>query len=217
MGMRFTRLLRALGAERRDRGLRGGRGNAYSPAVEDTHMGKKTESGRPGPWNAEAALEPIQQALLAAMPDANFDIDPGPASAALSFVHPAHEATVLVVVDDADPHHKIPTLLLGVILGDWADVREQPGGAESFGLNALLMTCAVGLLPLNQDEVALALTKRLPLTAVQPGDVLGVIDDMIWEYAAMSGWLDGGKQKEPPPPSDLQPARPRLIGSLDEV
>ncbi len=173
------------------------------------------------PFDATVALESIQLALAASMADVVFDVEPDPAAAALSFVHPAHDATILVVVEAADPHHQVPTLLLAVVLGDWQDARGESGGAALFGLNSKLMTCAVGLMPLNEDELALALCKRVPLDSMPPEQVLPALEDMIWEYAAISGWLEGGSPERPTdpdaPPSDLQPPRPRLITSLDEA
>lgn len=173
------------------------------------------------PFDATLALEAIQTALTAAMADVAFDIEPDEAAAALSFVHPVHDATILVVAEAADPTHQIPTLLLAVILGDWHDARETAGGAALFAMNAKLMTCAVGLMPLNEDELALALCKRVPLDSLPPEQVLPTLEDMIWEYAAISGWLrgDAAQGETPPVPSDsdLQPPRPRLIASLDEV
>ncbi len=171
------------------------------------------------PFDATVALEAIQRALAAAMSDVTFDVEPDPAAAALSFVHPAHDATILVVVEAADPHHQVPTLLLAVVLGDWQDARGETGGAALFGLNAKLMTCAVGLMPLNEDELALALCKRVPLESLAAEQVLPALEDMIWEYAAISGWLENGGAERPeaPPPPDLAPPRPRLITSLDEA
>ncbi len=173
------------------------------------------------PFDATIALEAIHQTLTSAMADVTFDVEPDPAAAALSFVHPAHDATILVVVEAADPHHQVPTLLLAVVLGDWQDARGETGGAALFALNAKLMTCAVGLMPLNEDELALALCKRVPLDSLPPDQVLPALEDMIWEYAAISGWLEGGSPErpgEPPAPlTDLQPPRPRLITSLDEA
>ena len=169
-------------------------------------------------FDATIALEAIHQSLSSAMADVSFDVEPDPAAAALSFVHPAHDATILVVVEAADPHHQVPTLLLAVVLGDWQDARGETGGAALFALNAKLMTCAVGLMPLNEDELALALCKRVPLDSLAPDQVLPALEDMIWEYAAISGWLEGGSPERPgEPPTDLQPPRPRLITSLDEA
>lgn len=177
-------------------------------------------------FHAAKALEPIQLALQKAMPDAQFDVDPGEQVAAISFVHPAHEATVIVVVEQPDPHHLVPTLLLAVVLGDWQDARapqanpeKGEGGAALFGLNPRLMTCAVGILPINDDELALALCRRLPLESMPAEDVLPTIDDMVWEYAAVAGWMDQQKVETETlePPTDLRPPRPRIIGSLDEA
>ncbi len=170
------------------------------------------------PFDATVALESIQRALATTMTGVNFDVEPDPAAAALSFVHPAHDATIIVVVEAADPHHQVPTLLLAVVLGDWQDARGETGGAALFALNAKLMTCAVGLMPLNEDELALALCKRVPLDSLSAVQVLPALEDMIWEYAAISGWLEGGSPDRPvEAASDLKPPRPRLITSLDEA
>jgi hypothetical protein len=169
------------------------------------------------PFDATIPLAQIQAALTSAMADVHFDVEPDPAAAALSFLHPAHDATILIVIEAPDPHHQVPTLMLAVVLGDWHDARESAGGAALFALNTKLMTCAVGLLPLNEDELALALCKRVPLDSIDADQVLPALEDMIWEYAAISGWLEEQKAGATPLVSDLAPPRPKLIGSLDEV
>ena len=83
------------------------------------------------------------------------------------------------------------------------------------------MSCAIGLLPLNADELVVALTRRLPLTPQTPSEVLPIIEGMIWEFATLSQKM---AQAEPQPtqPEEQRsavdlPPRPRLIGSLDEL
>lgn len=123
------------------------------------------------------------------------EIERGEASAALSFTHPVHGATVMVVADagepDADPVVP-PGVGIFVVLGDFEPiVGDRAALAGLFGLNARLMSCAVGLLPLNEDELATALCRRLPAADFDVAGVRELIDAMIWEYASCAGFLRG--------------------------
>ena len=169
------------------------------------------------PFDAAAHAAVLQAELQKAAPGMHVDLDPGPDLAALSFVHPAHEATVLVVVEGPAAHVPMPTVLVAVVIGDWNDLRSRPdGGAAMFALNSRLMAGAIGLLPLNQDELAVAVCRRVPVDALPPGLLTGLVDDLIWDYARCSGWTDRGNQGAAPR-SDLEPPRRRIITSLDEV
>lgn len=174
--------------------------------------------------------EALQAALAQAMPGAEVAVDPADDMTALSFVHPAHEATAIVVLDAAPGDPSGPAMLLAVVLGDWADVEREPLGVRNLlMLNTRLMTSAIGVLPLNEDELALVLSRRMPIDALALEEVLPAIEDMIWEYARCSGWLQGQGAPQPgqaaqerpgvgrPSPLDPSQGRPRLIGSLDEV
>jgi len=166
-------------------------------------------------FDCAAFTDAIRDALAKTLPGVDLAEEPNSDLAALTFVHPVHEATVVLLTEAADATTSVPTLLLAVVIGDWQDLAQKDGGAQMFGLNTRLMTCAVGLMPLNDDEIAVVLCRRMPAAAIAPDLVLGLVDDMVWDYAACAGWLEGSG------PAAQQPAavdpRPRLIGSLDEL
>lgn len=165
-------------------------------------------------FDCAAFTDAIRAALAATLPGVELAEEPDSDLAALTFVHPVHEATVVLLTEAADSTTSVPTLLLAVVIGDWQDLAHKDGGAQMFALNTRLMTCAVGLMPLNNDEIAVVLCRRMPASAVPPTEVLGLIDDMAWDYAACAGWLEDGDGA----PVQAQPeSRPRLIGSLDEI
>ncbi len=134
---------------------------------------------------------------------ADVELELGQRSGALSFDHPLHGATVMVVVEapeppaadaDVDAAEERPaagcSVGVFVILGDYADVRgDDEALTRLFGLNARLMSCAIGLLRLSQDETALALCRRLPAASVDITEVRELVDAMIWEYADHAGHL----------------------------
>ncbi len=136
---------------------------------------------------------------------ADVELELGLRSGALSFDHPLHGATVMVVVEAPDPPAADPdadadaadertpagcSVGVFVILGDYADVRgDDEALTRLFGLNARLMSCAIGLLRLSQDETALALCRRLPAASVDITEVRELVDAMIWEYADHAGHL----------------------------
>lgn len=149
----------------------------------------------------------LRTAIESAVPGAEVDSDEAADAVALSFEHPAHQATCLLVLE---PDAQVGVaMLVAVVIGPWEESRAKDGGASLFGLNPRLMTCAIGLLPINEDETAVVLCRRMPAGAVEPAEAVSLLDDMIWEYAQVSGWTEGEAAVEPP--------RPRLIGSLDEV
>lgn len=121
------------------------------------------------------------------------EIERGERSAALSFSHPVHGATVMVIAeagDEAAEPPVPPSVGVFVILGDFAGVQDDSDALiRLFGLNASLMSCAVGLLHLNADEVATALCRRLPSAEVEVTAVRELVDAMIWEYASCAGFL----------------------------
>lgn len=141
---------------------------------------------------------------------------------ALSFVHPVHEATCIVVLEPDSAQRAL--VLLSVVVGDWGELRNQPQGASLFLLNPRLITCALGLLPLNDDELAVVLCRRLPAEALPTDDVVPMLEGMMFEYAEAQGWFAtavGGEEEAQPGATaethPLRPQRPRLIGSLDEL
>lgn len=157
--------------------------------------------------------ERLKQAIAAAMEGVEIDADLGPDAAALSFVHPVHQATCIMVVE---PDAQVGVaLLLAVIIGDWDQLRSNADGAGLFALNPRLLTCAVGLLPINEDEIAAVLCRRMPADAIEAAEAVGMLDDMIWEYAQVTG---GAMSETAPVPTPAPIDRgPRLIHSLDEV
>jgi hypothetical protein len=121
------------------------------------------------------------------------EVETGERSAALSFTHPVHGATVMVVADGVEDDDA--SVGVFVILGDYDGLRGDDDAIfRLFSLNATLMSCAVGLLRLNEDEIATALCRRLPAAEVEATEVRELIDAMIWEYAHTAGFVaaDGG-------------------------
>lgn len=111
------------------------------------------------------------------------------AMAALSFVHPAHDAMVMVVISDGEEPVAMRTTSVLMVLGDWDAIREDEAEVRRmFSLNARLMGCAVALVPLNDQETAVVLCRRMPSKALAPEEVLPLVDDMAWEYAVAAGW-----------------------------
>lgn len=121
------------------------------------------------------------------------EVERGESSAALSFTHPVHGATVMAIADAGDPAAEPaipPSVGVFVILGDFDAMADDKDAIRKlFGLNASLMSCAVGLLQLNADEVATALCRRLPSAEVDVAAVRDLVDAMIWEYASCAGFL----------------------------
>lgn len=157
--------------------------------------------------------EALQAAVSAAFPAVAIDRDEAEDAFALSFVHPAHDAACVLVLEP-DQQAGV-ALLVAVIIGDWEAARQSDMGARLFALNLRLMTCAVGLLPINGDEIAVVLCRRAPVDAYAPAEAVALLDDMIWEYAHLSGWAeqaDSGEASEP-----IAENRPRLITSLDDL
>ena len=130
----------------------------------------------------------------------DLEVEHGASSSALSFVHPVHGATVMVVVDagegEIEEEGSTPASVgVFVVLGDFADiVGDSDAIFRTFALNASLMSCAVGLLRLNADEVATALCRRLPAATVDIAEVRDMVDAMIWEYAQNAGFLADAPQ-----------------------
>lgn len=155
-------------------------------------------------------------------PELETSLDVQDDAIALSFVHPVHEATCIVVMEPDDTERVL--VLLAVVVGDWGELRNQPQGASMFLLNPRLMSGALGLLPLNEDELALVLCRRLPADALPVDDAVPMLEGMMFEYAQAQGWFASasGEAEEAPPGASaethpLRPQRPRLIGSLDEL
>ncbi|MFZ4577078.1 MAG: hypothetical protein ACOYOB_01680 [Myxococcota bacterium] len=163
------------------------------------------------PFDCAEFADAIRAALTQTLTGVDVAEEPGDDASALTFVHPVHEATVVLLVEAADNETSVPTLLVSIVIGDWLEAQEKEGGAQLFALNPRLMTCAVGLMPLNDDEIAVVLCRRAPAAAIAADEVLGVIDDMIWDYANCAGWLEGASDPA------IAGGRSRLISSLDEV
>ena len=110
--------------------------------------------------------------------------------AALTFTHPAHDATVMVVIADPDERTSVRTITVLMVVGDWGDLRgDEEALLRLFALNSRLMTCAVAVVPFGVEEHAVVLCRRVPAEALGEAEVLPLIDDMAWEYAHESGWV----------------------------
>ncbi len=160
----------------------------------------------------------LREAVALAMPTAEFSEELEEDMAAVTFVHPVHGATVLLVVEAAQDSTPA-TLMAAIVIGDWLEAQQTAGGAALLALNPRLMTCSVGVLPINQDELAVVLCRRMPAVSLQPVDAVGLIDDMIWEYAQVAGWVEQAASGAVSPPSQppSAPSTPRVIGSLDDL
>jgi len=173
----------------------------------------KTRDPTPPPGSDAASDEASDAAAAAVTPDPfvarllgqikgalsvwvrDLEVEHGERSSALSFVHPVHGATIMVVVDagEGDPEEEGATpASVGafVILGDFDGIADDRDAIfRTFALNASLMSCAVGLVRLNADEVVTALCRRLPAASVDVAEIRDMIDAMIWEYAQAAGFL----------------------------
>lgn len=163
-------------------------------------------------FDLQRHAERLRDAIQAAMTGAEIDSDIATDAAALSFTHPVHQATCILVVE---PDAQVGVaLLIAVVIGDWDTLRQSADGAGLFALNPRLLTCAVGLLPINEDEIAAVLCRRMPADAMEPDEAVRMLDDMIWEYAQVGGGALTEPDASAPAPVDRGP---RLIHSLDEV
>ncbi len=157
--------------------------------------------------------ESLKFAIERELPGAQVDVDDGGSAAALTFEHPAHHALCLAVLEP-DPAAGV-ALLAAVVVADIAEFATPQALVGLMTLNARLMTCALGALPINQDEMAIVLCRRMPAEAIEPAELPALYNDMVWEWAQLSKqtaeMLDA--VAPPPPPS----RGPRLIGSLDEL
>ncbi len=132
----------------------------------------------------------IKGALEALVPAVEVEHETA-ALGALSFVHPVHDATVMVIVADGDERSPVRTTTVLMIVGDWGALRaDEAGLLRLLGLNARLMTCAVAVVPFGADEHAVTLCRRVPTEALPAAEVLPLIEDMAWEYAHESGWVE---------------------------
>jgi len=71
------------------------------------------------PFDCIAFAEAIRNALVKALPGVEIADEPGSDASAVTFVHPAHEATVVLLVEATDDVTPVPTLLLSIVVGDW--------------------------------------------------------------------------------------------------
>ncbi len=138
-------------------------------------------------------IKSIKGALSVTIKSVDVDLATPPLGM-LSFQHPAHRATVMVVAESGDARQPLPTVALFVLIDDWADVQQDLAAVTRLmQLNTALMSCAVGVLQLNDDEMATALTRRLPAEDVAPAEVLDLIEGMIWEYAHAAGFIEAAE------------------------
>lgn len=153
-----------------------------------------------------------RSALAAELAGTSFDAEDGEGASVITFVHPAHGATCLAVVE---AHPALgATLLAAVVIGDAAEFAQPQSLLSFLAFNAQLMTCAVSAVPLNDDELALALVRRVPASELRPEELGGLFGDMIWEWAQVTAQA---VKDTPGGPSAAAPQKPRLIGSLDEL
>ncbi len=162
----------------------------------------------------------LKAALQAQLPGAEIEVDDGGDAAALTFEHPAHKAMCIAVLEP-DPRAGGVALMAAVVVFDIAEIGSPQALLGLMTLNVQLMTCALGVLPINADELALVLCRRMPAGAIEPGDLAGLYNDMMWEWAQMAPTAEAILKAGPPPPqpaapSVVAPPRPRIIGSLDE-
>ena len=114
--------------------------------------------------------------------------------ASLSFTHPAHRATVLIIAEQGDARQEVATLAVFVLIDDWLDVQKDIGAVTRLlQLNTALMSCAIGVVRLNDDELATALCRRIPVEDVDPTTVLDLIEGMVWEYANAAGFIEAAQ------------------------
>ncbi|MBM4346315.1 MAG: hypothetical protein FJ100_23315 [Deltaproteobacteria bacterium] len=165
--------------------------------------------------------ESLKSALQAQLPGADIELDDGGDAAALTFEHPAHKAMCIAVLEP-DPRAGGVALMAAVVILDVADIGSPQALLGLMTLNVQLMTCALGVLPINADELALVLCRRMPATAVEPADLAGLYNDMMWEWGQMAPSAEAilkaaPPQPQTPAPSVVAPPRPRIIGSLDDL
>lgn len=141
-------------------------------------------------------IHQIKGALSVKIRDAEVDLDTEQ-MAALSFQHPAHRANVFVFVEQGDARQPEPTVAIFVLIDDWQDVQKDIAQVTKLlQLNASLMSCAIGVLQLNEDEQATALCRRLPVDHVPAESVLDLIEGMIYEYAQAAGFIEQASPAE---------------------
>ena len=135
-------------------------------------------------------IESIRDAITAKVRDHRIEESPGGLTA-ISFVHPIHEATVLIVAEPANAKTPTAAVTTLVVVADWADVKDDAEAVlRFFGLNTRLMSCAVALAPLNADEVSVVLARRVPATDYVTSETLEWVEHMAYEYVKVAGYLD---------------------------
>lgn len=164
-----------------------------------------------------ALAHALKTALERELTGAHVDLEDAGNAAALTFEHPAHRALCLALLEP-DAAAGV-ALVAAVIVADLAEFASPQALVGLMTLNARLMTCAIGALPINQDEMAIVLCRRMPAEAIEPAELPGLYNDMIWEWAQVSKQTAEMLEAAPQPPAQtiVAPPRPRLIGSLDEL
>ena len=154
-------------------------GGADEPAPRSLHM--------------QQLIRQIKGAISEKINGVDIDMETD-ALASLSFVHPAHRATVLIIGEQGDTRQPVPTVAVFVLIDDWLDVQKDPTAVTRLlQLNTALMSCAIGVVQLNDDEMATALCRRLPAADVDPATVLDLIEGMVWEYANAAGFIESAE------------------------
>ncbi|GEM_PF-3370588 len=106
----------------------------------------------------------------------------------LVFTHPLHNALCKVLVEPPSQAAGVQTTTIAVMVADWAVLSGQYDAVQQLlRINAHLMTGAVAILPMDTYEQAVVYVRRLPTVAMRPADVLGTVDDLVWEWAQSGG------------------------------
>ncbi|MCO4761700.1 MAG: hypothetical protein KC502_09365 [Myxococcales bacterium] len=141
-------------------------------------------------------IRQIKGAISEKIPAVEVDVETAEL-ASLSFTHPAHRATVLVIAERGDNRQPLATLAIFILIDDWFDVQKDPAAVTKLlQLNTALMSCAIGVLQLGDEEMATTLCRRLPASEVDPTTVLDLIEGMVWEYANAAGFMEAAEVAE---------------------
>ena len=110
--------------------------------------------------------------------DMDVELESNDTGALLMAVHPQLGATMAVELRTAA---QTATMLL--MFGEWDSLRCAPAEVQHLAtLNARLITCAVGLVDVGDQQVV-ALTRTIPASDVAPERVADLVAQMAWEYS----------------------------------
>lgn len=105
----------------------------------------------------------------------------------LVFTHPLHDTLVKIVIA-APVHETLPaTAAISVFVAPWPELsRDLESVAKLLLANARLQGCATALDSIDSYEQAVVLVRCTPVEGLQTAEVMTVIDDIVWEWAALS-------------------------------